>query len=50
MSKLNGDKARFHRIRKQNLARRLKIRELRQKLALTAAHAAGVLKTEPAEG
>lgn len=32
MSKQNGDKARFNRIRKQNTARRLKVRELREKL------------------
>jgi CspA family cold shock protein len=29
MSKMNGDKARFHRIRKQKIARRLSVRELR---------------------
>jgi hypothetical protein len=34
MSKSHGDKARFHRLRKQGIARRLKIRELRKKLAL----------------
>jgi hypothetical protein len=33
MSKQHGDKARFHRIRKQNIARRLSVRELRDKLA-----------------
>jgi hypothetical protein len=49
MSKLHGDKARFHRIRKQNTARRLKMRELRQKLAMAAAHAAPVVKIKPAE-
>ena len=32
MSKLHGDKARFHRIRKQNTARRARIRDLRKKL------------------
>ena len=34
MSKSHGDKARFHRLRKQSIARRLRIRELRKKLAL----------------
>jgi hypothetical protein len=33
MSKRNGDKARFHRIRKQKIARRLSIRELRDSIA-----------------
>jgi hypothetical protein len=32
MSKRNGDKARFHKIRKKNIARRMKLRELRQTL------------------
>lgn len=30
MSKMNGDKARFHKLRKKNIARRMKTRELRQ--------------------
>ena len=30
MSKMNGDKARFHKLRKKNIARRTKARELRQ--------------------
>jgi len=34
MSKSHGDKARFHRLRKQSIARRLKVRELRKQLAL----------------
>jgi hypothetical protein len=34
MSKSHGDKARFHRMRKQAIARRLKVRELRKKLAI----------------
>ncbi len=50
MSKQCGDKARFHRIRKQNTARRLKVREMQQRLALAAEHSATVLKTKPAEG
>jgi hypothetical protein len=33
VSKYSGDKARAHRIRKQNIARRLKIRILREQLA-----------------
>ena len=41
MSKLNGDKARFHRLRKQSIARRQMVRELRLKLA-SAAAAAGM--------
>jgi len=51
MSKLHGDKARFHRLRKQNTARRLKSRELQQeiqkRLALAAAPAA-ILPIVPA--
>ena len=39
VSKLHGDKARFHRIRKQNILRRRKIRELQQKLAMARSHA-----------
>jgi hypothetical protein len=39
MSKQSGDTARFHRIRKQNTARRLKSRELRVRLAAAAAAA-----------
>jgi hypothetical protein len=34
MSKRNGDKARFHRIRKQKIARRQSVRELRAGLAV----------------
>jgi len=33
MSKCHGDKARFHRLRKQAIARRLRARELRIELA-----------------
>jgi hypothetical protein len=50
MSKLHGDKARFHRIRKQNIARRSDVRELRRRLALGPAHAADSLKSKPVEG
>jgi hypothetical protein len=39
MSSKNGDKARHHRMRKQNIARRLKARELQQKLAQASAQA-----------
>ena len=49
MSKQHGDKARFHRIRKQNTARRLRVRELQHKIDLAAAEAAGVLKIELAK-
>jgi hypothetical protein len=44
MSKLHGDKARFNRLRKQNIERRRKARELREKLAML--HSPG---TEPAK-
>jgi hypothetical protein len=47
MSKLSGDKARFHRIRKQNIVRRRKIWELRQKLAV--APALDTSKSKPSE-
>ena len=47
MSKQSGDTARAHRIRKQNIARRLKVRELRVKLALAAVPAANPLKIKP---
>jgi hypothetical protein len=36
MSKHSGDMARAHRVRKQNIARRMKVRELRIKLSLAA--------------
>jgi hypothetical protein len=36
MSRRHGDKSRFHRIRKQGIARRIRIRELRKKLAAAA--------------
>jgi len=32
MSQRNGDKSRFHRLRKQKIARRSKVRELRQSI------------------
>jgi hypothetical protein len=37
MSRQHGDKARFHRLRKQSIERRRKVRELRDRLALTPA-------------
>jgi hypothetical protein len=40
MSKQKGDKARFHRIRKQNIRRRASIAALRVKLAAASALAA----------
>ena len=39
MSSINGDKARFHRMRKNKLAQREKNRELRKKLEAAAAPA-----------
>lgn len=39
MSKLHGDKARFHRLRKQSIARRQMVRALRLKLAQPVAPA-----------
>jgi hypothetical protein len=33
MSRINGDKARFHRVRKQKIARRLRKREILKALA-----------------
>jgi len=47
MSKQCGDKARFHRIRKQNAARRLRVREMQEKLAL-AADLPSISKIKPA--
>ena len=47
MSKTCGDTARFHRIRKRNIARRLMVRQLREKLVLAATDAAKALKPEP---
>ena len=37
MSRQHGDKARFHRLRKQSIERRRKVRELRDRLALALA-------------
>jgi len=50
MSSKNGDKARHHRLRKKNIARRLMVRELQEKLALAAAVSAAVPKAKPDEG
>jgi len=48
MSSKNGDKARHHRLRKKNIARRLMVRELQEKLTLAAtAPSAVALKTKP---
>jgi len=46
MSKKHGDTARFHRIRKQNIARRLMVRELRAKIAAAAAPALVPVKVD----
>ena len=43
MSKQHGDKARFHRLRKQSIERRRKVRELRDRLALAAVPGVGVV-------
>ena len=50
MSSKNGDKSRHHRIRKQNINRRLKIRELREKLAAAPAGSVAAGKTKPSDG
>jgi len=50
MSSKNGDKSRHHRMRKQKIARRVKARELQQKLALGATPSAIPLKTKPSAG
>jgi hypothetical protein len=49
MSKQCGDTARFNRIRKQNTARRLKVRELQEKLALAPARSVPAVKAKPPE-
>jgi hypothetical protein len=50
MSSKNGDKARHHRMRKQNIARRLRSRELQQKLALASPPSVVSLNTKPSAG
>jgi hypothetical protein len=50
MSSKNGDKARHHRIRKQNIARRLMVRELQEKLALAPDPTLAVAKAKPPRG
>jgi hypothetical protein len=47
MSKTQGDKARFHRLRKQRIARRTKVRELREKLAPTKITGSAPRKAKP---
>jgi hypothetical protein len=47
MSSKNGDKARHHRLRKKNIARRLMVRELQEKLALASASSSVAPKTKP---
>ena len=51
MSKLHGDKARFHRLRKQSIERRRKARELRNRMASAPVPGteavAEALKTKP---
>jgi hypothetical protein len=48
MSSKNGDKSRYHRMRKQKLARRLKSRELQQKSAFAAVPSVVPLNPKPA--
>jgi len=43
MSRQHGDKARFHRLRKQSIERRRKVRALRDRLALAAVSGVGVV-------
>ena len=43
MSRQHGDKARFHRLRKQSIERRRKVRELRDRLALVPVPGIGVV-------
>jgi hypothetical protein len=50
MSSKNGDKARHHRLRKKNIARRLMVRELQEKITLASAASAVAAKTKPHEG
>jgi hypothetical protein len=45
MSGINGDKARFHRLRKQKIARRLRNQEMLKALAAPAKLAASPSKT-----
>jgi hypothetical protein len=48
MSRLNGDKSRFHRIRKANTLRRQKTRELRERLmAGTVVSSSGAKREAP---
>ena len=48
MSKQCGDTARFHRLRKQKIARRLRSRELRQSLIAGATQAGAKAAEKPA--
>ena len=47
MSKMQGDKARYHRLRKQRIARRSKVRELRERLASPQVTGSATLKAKP---
>jgi hypothetical protein len=47
MSALNGDKSRFHRERKQKIARRKRTRELLKRAATPPKSAEGIAKPEP---
>jgi|SwirhisoilCB1_FD_contig_31_1248639_length_441_multi_2_in_0_out_0_2 hypothetical protein len=48
MSRLNGDKSRFHRIRKANSLRRTKSRELREQLTTGILTPSDAQRTEAA--
>jgi hypothetical protein len=47
MSGINGDKSRFHRVRKQNIARRMRNRKLFQTLAKQRKPAAAESGSKP---
>jgi hypothetical protein len=47
MSSRNGDKSRHHRMRKQKIARRLAVQQLREKLAAGAEAPAVTPNTKP---
>jgi len=48
MSRVNGDKARFHRERKKSIARREGIRQMLQAAGITGGNAAGKKAAAPA--
>ncbi len=48
MSQINGDKARFHRERKQNILRRTKAKQMLEALGKKEPSAVATTKTKPA--